>query len=103
MSRAQTGSVVHGIFDVLSRALGRSGRVGGGKLVEINGVSRDDYSNLQKELDNVNHRIHFGSSSRGEKVVKRALWLHILILLICLLIWLPSWYIRKTKLNTTKR
>ena len=39
ISRNSTGAVIHGIFDILARAMGRRGRDGAGKLVEINGVT----------------------------------------------------------------
>ena len=40
IARATMGSVIHGIFEVLARAMGKTGAGGAGKLVEINGITK---------------------------------------------------------------
>ena len=41
IARATMGSVIHGIFEVLARAMGKTGAGGAGKLVEINGITKE--------------------------------------------------------------
>ena len=41
IARTTMGSVIHGIFEVLARAMEKTGAGGAGKLVEINGITKE--------------------------------------------------------------
>ena len=67
ITRTSTGGVVHGIFDILARAMGKRGREGAGKLVEINGVTTDVQGEIVRGAAPVRAQAHaYGEANHRE-------------------------------------